>query len=122
MTRRQSSSLSSTARPEVTTPALLMSTVTVPNAVSAASKARVIAARSVTSAAIATALPPPCSILSLTAASRSARRAISATDAPAAASTSAKRTPSPLDAPVTSATWPVRSNNFVAFTVTLDTS
>ena len=50
-----------------------------------------------------------------TAASRSARRATSATAAPFAASTSAKRTPSPLDAPVTSATRPVRSNRFGGF-------
>ena len=114
MTRRQSSSLSSTARPDATTPALLTSTVTVPNACSAASKARVMALRSSTSAGIATARPPAFSILSFTAGSRSGRRATSATAAPASASTSAKRTPRPLDAPVTSATSPVRSNKFSA--------
>src|SRR5438876_1199225 len=114
-TRRHCASSISIARSAWVTPALLTSTVTVPNAASAASNARRIAARSSTSAETATARPPFCPMRSLTAASRSARRATSATAATFAASTSAKRTPSPLEAPVTSATWPVRSNNSAAF-------
>ena len=54
-TRRHSSSAISTARPECATPALLTRIVTVPKAFSAASNARCIAARSRTSASIATA-------------------------------------------------------------------
>src|SRR6516164_10014105 len=107
-TRRHAASESSSARPECATPALLTRMVTVPNAFSASSNARVIALRSRTSAPIAMARPPAASMRVLRAASRSVRRATSATGAPSRASTSAKRTPSPLDAPVTSATRPLR--------------
>src|SRR5262245_43845055 len=113
-TRRHSVSGSSTARPACATPALLTRMVTVPNAFSASSNARVIALRSRTSAPIAMARPPACSMRAFTAASRSVRRATSATGAPSRASTSAKRTPSPLDAPVTSATRPVRLKSSAA--------
>src|SRR6266481_383405 len=75
--------------------------VTVPNAASAASKARFMAARSSTSASTAMARPPAASIRDFIPASRSRRRATRATAAPLAASTSAKRAPRPLDAPVT---------------------
>ena len=50
-------------------------------------------------------------ILDSSSTSRSVRRAVMATVAPAAASTRAIRFPSPDDAPVTSATRPVRSNS-----------
>src|SRR6266852_3962885 len=113
-TRRHSASESSTARPECATPALLTRMVTVPNAFSASSNARVIALRSRTSAPIAMARLPACSMRVFTAASRSVRRATSATGAPSRASTSAKRTPSPLDAPVTSATRPLRLKSSAA--------
>ena len=89
--------------------------VTVPKAFSAASKARVIATRSVTSASIAVALPPWPSISSLSALSRSTRRATSATAAPLSASALANCLPSPLEAPVTSATRPERSKSSEAF-------
>src|SRR5438477_5677377 len=112
--RRHSSSASSTARSECATPALLTKMSTVPKAVSAASKARRIAARSSTSAPTAIALPPACSMRAFSACRRSMRRATSTTADPFSARTSAKRTPSPLDAPVTSATRPVRSNSFAA--------
>jgi hypothetical protein len=97
------------------TPALLTRIVTVPKAFSAASKARVMAARSFTSASIATARPPPASIDFCSSASRSARRATSATAAPLPASARANCCPSPLDAPVTSATRPSRLNISAAF-------
>jgi hypothetical protein len=113
--RRHSSAEISTARVAWATPALLTRIVTVPNARSAASNARCMAARSSTSASTAAARPPACSIRALRVASRSALRATSTTDAPFSAKTSAKRAPSPLDAPVTSATRPVRSNSWLAF-------
>ena len=95
-TRRHSSSLASIARTGFcATPALLTKMVTVPNAFSAASNARVMAARSVTSASIAVALPPLPSISSLSALSRSTRRATSATAAPLSASALANCVPSP---------------------------
>ena len=100
------------------TPALLTRMVTVPKAFSAASKARAMAARSVTSASIATARPPAASISTFaSAASRSARRATSATAAPLSASARANCWPSPLEAPVTSATRPCRSEHSAAFIV-----
>src|SRR5215469_364045 len=113
-TRRHSASESSSARPECATPALLTRMVTVPNAFSASSNARVIALRSRTSASIAMARPPAASMRVFSAARRSMRRATSATGAPSRASTSAKRTPSPLDAPVTSATRPLRLKSSAA--------
>ncbi len=96
-------------------PALLTRISTVPNAFSASSNARAIAARSITSAVIATAQPPAFSMRAFAASSRSLRRATSATAAPLAASTSANRAPSPLDAPVTIATRPLRLKMSAAF-------
>src|SRR5438105_5938170 len=109
--RRHSASASSTARSEWATPASFTRMSTVPKACSAASKARRIAARSVTSAITATARPPALPMRSASALRRSRRRATNATAAPFSANTSAKRTPSPLEAPVTSATRPVRSKS-----------
>src|SRR5262245_28838699 len=89
--------------------------VTSPNAASAASNARAMAARSVTSASIATARPPAALMRSTEVLRRSTRRATNATAAPFAASTSAKRAPRPLEAPVTSAARPSSLNRSAAF-------
>ena len=102
-------------------PALLTRMVTVPKAFSAASKARVMAARSVTSASIAIARPPAASIAFFNSLSRSVRRATSATAAPLSASARANCAPSPLEAPVTSATRALRSKRFAAFMPSLYT-
>src|SRR5262245_4863594 len=114
-TFRHSSGGISTARPPCAMPALLTRIVTVPKAFSVASKARIMAARSVTSASAATARPPFFSISSFSALSRSTRRATSATAAPLSESARANCVPSPLEAPVTSATRPLRLNMSAAF-------
>src|SRR5665213_2528894 len=103
--RHSSADTSMARRGDCAMPALLTRMVTVPKTFSAAPKARAMAAASVTSPSIA----------SFKAASRSVRRATSATDAPLSASALANWMPSPLEAPVTSATRPFKENISAAF-------
>src|SRR5215813_11111941 len=84
-----------------------------PSSVSAAATAVRTLTPSVTSRATGTARPSMASISRASSASRSTRRAASATLAPALASVSAKWRPRPLDAPVTRAALPVRSKGLV---------
>ena len=88
-------------------PALLTSTSSRPNSVTAASARRWRSSRRVTSVARLTARPPRSRICCASWSRRSVRRAPSTTAAPRSASSRAVASPMPLLAPVTATTLPL---------------
>src|SRR2546421_132795 len=110
MTRRNSSGCSLRAGTAQPTPALLISTSTLPKWLRAASTSAVHCAGSLTSVATGRARRPAPTTCALTLPSRSVRRAPSTTSAPACASATAKPAPRPELAPVTTATFPSSRN------------
>src|SRR5687768_7358292 len=92
-------------------PALLTRMSSRPKRSTVACTAAVAFALSMMSLAMASAVPPACSISETRASSRSFRRATTATAAPSAASARAVACPMPLLAPVTRAIVPVRRDD-----------
>src|SRR5699024_7514687 len=105
-TRDQASSASCSDKSLLATPALQITTSTVPYCVSAASNAAPMVVASVTSSAATAASPPSLLIESASDCSGSTRRPLRMTCAPACAKTRLNLCPSPPAAPVTSATRP----------------
>ncbi len=104
--RRHSSVSAPSTGPSSITPALFTSPCRPPSSECARSTNARAWSSSPTSASIATARPPSPSIRSARASIRSARRAPSATAAPAPASASAVASPMPEEAPVMATTRP----------------
>ena len=109
-TRSQSASPVSSSGLSMTMPALFTRIEIGPSPASAAAIPSAMAAGSVTSRTTARASPPDASIEAASSDRGPARRAASATLAPALARVRANRRPSPPEAPVTMATWPASEN------------
>src|SRR5690348_5017010 len=106
ITRRNSSGVSRVAGTAVPTPALLISTSTLPSSSTVSATTRLQSSGLATSAWTATHRRPRSWTWVLVCSSYSTRRAQIAMSAPASARPTANATPSPEDAPVTMATFP----------------